>query len=54
MIYADDDQLHIVFYPNDSESVHVSNRHQKCNGVQRHDNTSYIWVCYHMLTNHTL
>ncbi len=31
----------------------VLNRHQECNGVERH-NTSYIWGCYHIITNHTI
>ncbi len=26
----------------------------KSNGVQRHDNTSYIWGCYHMITHPTI
>ncbi len=32
----------------------VPNHHQECYSVQRHDNTSYIWGCYHMKTNHTI
>ncbi len=30
------------------------NRHQECNGMQRHDNNSYIWRCYHTITNHAI
>ncbi len=32
----------------------VLNCHQQCNGVQRHDNTSYIWDCYQIITNHKI
>ncbi len=32
----------------------VRTHHQECNSVQRHDNTSYIWGCYHTITNHAI
>ncbi len=28
--------------------------HQEYNGAQRHDNTSYIWGRYDMITNNTI
>ncbi len=35
-------------------SLCILNRYQECNGVQRHDNTSYIWGCYHTITTHAI
>ncbi len=34
----------------------ILNRHQhrECNGVQRNNNTSYMWSCYHTVTNLTI
>ncbi len=32
----------------------IPNHDQESNGLERHNKTSYIWGCYHTLTNHTI